>query len=318
MSGPVSQGEEIDVTDAACGAAVELHPGRESTVGEIPVRRVLPLRGRRTVGPWCFADHMGPVAVTEDRGIDVGPHPHTGLQTATWLVRGEALHRDSLGTEQLLRPGQLNLMTAGRGVSHSEEATGRYRGELAGIQLWIAQPEATRHGPPDFEHHAELPRVAHGAVEATVFVGALGDAASPARRDTDHLGAELRVQPGPPAAVPVRPEHEHALVVLEGAASVDGTVVEPGHLATVGVGRDELRVAAVEASGTGPAVAVLLGGVPIEDELVMWWNFVARSREEVEQARLDWNEPADPPRFGTVASPLDRIPAPRPHWLPRA
>jgi redox-sensitive bicupin YhaK (pirin superfamily) len=310
MSGPVSQGEEVDVRDADCAAGVEVHPGRESTVGEIPVRRVLPLRGRRTVGPWCFADHMGPVAVTEDHGIDVGPHPHIGLQTATWLVRGEALHRDSLGTEQLLRPGQLNLMTAGRGVSHAEEATGAYRGELAGIQLWIAQPEATRHGEPAFEHHAELPTVTLGSATATVFVGSLAGVESPARRDTDHLGAELRLGRGR-AALPLDPAHEHALVVLEGALDVDGAHLEPGRLATAGRGRHELVLDA-----PADAVAVLLGGVPLPDELVMWWNFVGRSRDEVARAGADWNGPDAAARFGSVASGLARIDAPRPHWLP--
>ena len=118
-----------------------------------------PQRHRRTVGPWCFEDHMGPTEVTPTRGLDVGPHPHIGLQTVTWLTEGEVLHKDSLGTEQLIKPGQVNLMTAGRGVVHSEEATGSYGGRLQGVQLWVAQPSQTRATDPAFEHHAELPRL---------------------------------------------------------------------------------------------------------------------------------------------------------------
>jgi quercetin 2,3-dioxygenase len=148
MSGPVST-VDASPTDAVAStvkpACVEITPSRESVVGAMRVRRALPRIGRRTVGAWCFADHMGPELVTETRGLDIGPHPHTGLQTVTWLVAGEVLHRDSLGSEQVIRARQLNLMSAGQGVTHSEEATGRYRGRLHGVQLWVAQPEATRH-----------------------------------------------------------------------------------------------------------------------------------------------------------------------------
>jgi len=287
-------------------AGVELVAGHEALVGEIPVRRVLPRRPRRTVGAWCFADLMGPSPVTEDRGIDIGPHPHTGLQTVTWLVEGEVLHRDSLGIEQLIRPGQLNLMTAGHGVSHSEEASPRYRGALSGIQLWVAQPEATRHGPPAFEHHAELPRLDLGPSTATVLVGDLAGTASPARRDTDHVGVDLVLGPGI-TEVPLVPDHEHAVVVLDGEVAVAGTVAAAGVLAHLGTGRDELALAAAT-----PARVVLLGGVPFPEELVMWWNFVARSRDEIDESCRSWAD--DDGRFGTVASPLARIPAPARPW----
>lgn len=306
MSGPVSADEALDVSDDPQHLGVEVFESRESTVGEIRVRRALPLRARRTVGSWCFADHMGPVEVTRTRSIDVGPHPHTGLQTATWLVEGEALHRDSLGTEQLLRAGELNLMTAGNGVSHSEEATGSYAGTLDGIQLWIAQPEATRHGPPAFEHHPELPALELGTSRARVIVGELEGVSSPARRDTDHMAVELDMRPGT-TVVPLRDGYEHALIVLRGRVEVDGEVVEPGRFAVAGEGRDEVGIVAAE-----PTVAILLGGVPFPEELVMWWNFVGRSRDEVAAAGDDWN--AFHERFGSVQSPLGRIPAPRPHW----
>src|SRR3954471_4162658 len=161
MSGPL---DAVDSTTAATTTAaqapsVEVTDGREAVVGTTTVRRVLPRRSRRTVGAWCFVDHMGPLSVTPDRGVDIGPHPHIGLHTVTWLLAGEMLHHDSIGSEQMVRPGQLNLMTAGRGVAHAEEGTSSYRGDLHGVQLWVAQPDSTRHGAPAFEHHSELPQV---------------------------------------------------------------------------------------------------------------------------------------------------------------
>jgi quercetin 2,3-dioxygenase len=276
-------------------------------VGVMSVRRALPRRARRTVGHWCFADHLGPLAVTEDQGPDVAPHPHIGLQTVTWLIAGEILHRDSLGSEQPIRPGQLNLMTAGHGVSHSEEHTGHYRGYLHGIQLWVAQPEATRHGPAAFEHHGALPRVELDRAVATVLVGDLGGTASPARRDTDHLGAELELRPGH-AVVPVDPAFEHALIVADGALRVDGQVLTPGHLGYLGEGRDELVIEVVE-----PTRAMLLGGVPMDGPPLMFWNFVARTRDEIAHAYREWQDGDQ--RYGTVASSLARIPSPVPPWV---
>jgi hypothetical protein len=244
--------------------------------------------------------------VAEDQGVDVAPHPHMGLQTVTWLLAGEIVHRDSLGSEQVIRPGQLNLMTAGHGVSHSEERTGRYRGDLHGVQLWVAQPEGTRHGTAAFEHHAELPQVEIGDLTATVLAGSLAGATSPARRDTDHVGASLAVRAGR-SVLPVDPGHELAVVVLDGAVVVDGTPVTPGHLAYLGLGRDELAVEATE-----PAVAVLVGGAPFESPIVMWWNFVGRTREEIGEAQRDWMAESD--RFGRVDSSLPRIPVGPPPW----
>jgi quercetin 2,3-dioxygenase len=284
---------------------LELTDSRDASVGAIRVRRALPTKGRRTVGAWCFADHMGPAEVTETHGLDVGPHPHTGLQTVTWLVAGEVLHRDSLGSEQTIAPGQLNLMTAGHGVSHSEEATGSYRGAVHGIQLWVAQPETTRHGAAAFEHHAELPRYELRGATATVLVGALGDVESPARHDTDLVGVELVVRDA--TVVPLRRDFEHALVVLDGAVAVGDAIVEPGRLAYLAPGTDELPV-----SVRAPARLMLLGGEPFEARPVMWWNFVARTHEELDAAYQAWR--TDDGRFGRVASPLDRIETPPPWW----
>jgi quercetin 2,3-dioxygenase len=309
MSGPVGT---VDAPPAEAQASavrpacVEITPSRESVVGAMRVRRALPRVGRRTVGAWCFADHMGPELVTETRGLDIGPHPHTGLHTVTWLVAGEVLHRDSLGSEQVIRAGQLNLMTAGQGVTHSEEATGRYRGQLHGVQLWVAQPEGTRHREAAFEHHSALPQVELDHAVATVLVGELAGAVSPARRDTPLVGVDAALQPGT-GPWPLDPAFEHALVVLEGAVLAGDQLVRPGELAYLGIGRDQVVLSAAE-----PARLLLLGGEPFSEPVLMWWNFVVRSRDELDRAYRNWQ--ADAPRFGRLRSPLARIPAPKPFW----
>ncbi len=303
MSGPAP-------ADAALGGEpagqqpLEVLEGKEAQVGSARVRRALPLRRRRTVGAWCFADHLGPMA-GPDQGLDIGPHPHTGLATVTWLLEGELLHRDSLGSEQPVAPGQLNLMHAGRGVSHAEEQV-RPGGRMHGAQLWVAQPEATRHGDGGFEHHGDLPQAEVPGGVATVLIGALAGATSPARADTPLLGADLALQAAT-STWGLEPSYEHALVVLDGAVVVDDTEVVPGQLAHLGTGRQELVLTA-----DAPARVLLLGGEPFEAPLVMWWNWVGRTREEMVEAHRAWAQ--DDGRFGRVDSRLPRIPAPNPPW----
>ncbi len=169
---------------------MEITEARAAEVGGLPVRRALPRAPRRTVGAWCFIDHFGPAGTERSDSMQVGPHPHVGLQTVTWLLEGEVLHTDSLGSEQVIRPGQLNLMTAGRGIAHAESA--RPSTGCHGIQLWIAQPGATRTGPSAFEHHAELPQARFGDIVATVLVGELAGTTSPARHDTLNPRSFLR------------------------------------------------------------------------------------------------------------------------------
>jgi redox-sensitive bicupin YhaK (pirin superfamily) len=316
MSGPVGATDaQPDVAECGHpgGPTVDALPSRTATVGGLEVRRALPRRQRRTIGAWCFADHFGPTSSGAGGGIRVGPHPHTGLQTVTWLAEGEVVHTDSLGSEQLIRPGQLNLMTAGRGVAHAEQAPPTYRGALHGIQLWIAQPDVTRYHDPSLAHHAELPVAEYGPCRATVLIGNLAGVRSPARRETGLLGVELAAAGGPwagqQAVIPLHRQFEHGLIVLAGEIAVGDGVVRPGALAYLGRGRDELTLGL--ASGTR---ALLLGGRPFGEDLLMWWNFVARTRGEIEQAWTEWRHGT--PRFGLVASELDRIVAPRPSWLP--
>src|SRR5262245_46525857 len=315
MSGPVAATDAApDVAEPGHpkGPVVELVPSRAASVGGVEVRRALPRRQRRTIGAWCFADHFGPVpAAPPGGGMQVGPHPHTGLQTVTWLVEGEVVHTDSLGSEQPIRPGQLNLMTAGRGVAHAEQTPAGQAGLLHGIQLWVAQPDATRQRAPAFAHHADLPVAAYGLCRATVLIGDLAGVRSPAVPEVDLLGVELAAVTATDAALPVDAGFEHGVIVLTGEVAVGGERVGAGVLAYLGRGRDELVLGLSAGSR-----ALLLGGRPFGEALLMWWNFVARTRGEIEEAWRDWEGGAA--RFGPVASDLASIPAPRPSWLPDA
>lgn len=308
MSGPVTTADVSPVV--ADGShptppSIEITDSRDERVGQVRVRRALPRKGRRTVGGWCFADHMGPADVTENSGLDVGPHPHIGLQTVTWLIDGQVLHLDSLGSEQVIKPGQLNLMTSGTGVSHAEEAAGHYRGTLEGIQLWIALPELTRHGPSAFEHHEELPVAETDGAVATVLIGDFADLTSPARHDSPLVGVDLNLHRS--ATVPLRREWEYAVVVLDGTVGIGGRSLAPGKLGYIGRGRDEIRLEVRE-----PTRAVLVGGEPFKEPIVMWWNFVARNLAEIDDAYESWARQDD--RFGHVRSKLPLIPATQPYW----
>jgi redox-sensitive bicupin YhaK (pirin superfamily) len=285
---------------------VEVHPSRNQTVGAMTVRRALPWHGRRTVGAWCFVDHFGPVGAPQADAMQIGPHPHIGLQTVTWLLEGELVHTDSIGSEQRIRPGQLNLMTAGRGIAHAEAGVAGTGGSH-GAQLWVALPEETRQGEPAFEHHPSLPEVDVGDGCATVLLGELAGTRSPARADTPIVGADVVVAAGG-TTLPLEVAWEHAVVVLDGELRVDGDAIAPGALGYLAPGLDEI---AVEASSA--ARFLLLGGEPFPWKPVIWWNFVGRDRDEVAQARADWHAP-DEARFAPVASALPRVPAPEVPW----
>jgi quercetin 2,3-dioxygenase len=303
VSGPITA-EDVNATSVepvrTRGRVLEVTPSRLADVGGVSVRRALPRRGRRTVGAWCFLDHFGPAGLE----MNVGPHPHIGLQTVTWLLEGDILHTDSLGSEQRIRPGQLNLMTAGRGVAHAEVSV--VQGTTHGVQLWIAQPDATRHAVPAFEHHAELPLVNAGGWTGTVVTGEFAGVRSPARADTPLVGVDLAGGRGA-AQLPLDAGFEHALVVLTGAVEVEGALIQPGALVYLGTGREALRLEALEA-----VRLLLIGGEPFGVEPLMWWNYVARTREEIEQAHRDWETESQ--RFGQVRSNLARMPSPAPVW----
>ena len=281
---------------------LELTRARTAAVGEISVRRLLPLRLRRSVGAWCFVDHYGPVSVDGVTGMAVPPHPHIGLQTVTWLMAGNVLHRDSLGSEQMIRPGQLNLMTAGRGIAHAEESPAEHDPQLHGVQLWVALPDASRLTEPAFEHHAELPVTQVGRLAMTVLLGELAGAPglrSPATTFSDIVGAEVVALTDARERVALEPSFEHVVFVTSGAASVAGTELAPGSLLYLPPGRDLLPVQA--SAGTA---AMLLGGVPLAEQLLMWWNFVARTPQEIAAAVAGWQQGIFGEVSGYAGAPL--------------
>jgi quercetin 2,3-dioxygenase len=290
--------------DVAAAPLLEAYPPRQADLGGgLVVRRALPHRGRRLVGPWCFLDHYGPLAFDAGKPMDVAPHPHIGLQTVTWLIEGEALHRDSLGYERVIRPGQLNLMTAGRGIAHSEETPPRHSRRLHGLQLWVALPSAHRHVAPAFNHHGELPTATLGACRAIVLTGELAGVRSPAKTYSRLVGAELAAGRDGRTDVPLDRSFEHAIMLIEGGVALDGRALEPDTLYYLGTGREQVSLA-VQAGGH----LLLLGGEPFGERILMWWNFVARTPEEIAEARTDWEEHR---RFGEVGTYVGgRIPAP--------
>jgi len=271
--------------------------------GGLTVRRALPNRARRLIGAWCFLDHFGPLAVAGDSRLDVPPHPHIGLQTVTWLISGEVLHRDSLGNEQLIRPGQLNIMTAGHGIAHSEESPEAADDELHGAQLWLALPDRDRGCEPAFAHHAELPAKQAGEARVTVFAGEYDGLASPARLYSPVVGLELNIAADESLDLPLNAEFEHGILVLDGWLDCGRQRLDRGTLFYAAPGRRALTLEAK--NGTR---AIVVGGRPMEESVLLWWNFVARTGEEMRQAREDW-QAGD--RFGTVEGyPGQRLEAP--------
>jgi hypothetical protein len=263
------------------------------------VHRTLPQRGLPTVGPWCFVDLFGP---TFER-MNVLPHPHTGLQTVTWPLAGEIRHRDSRGSDVVLRPGELNLMTSGDGVSHSEVSVSRGPALMHGIQLWVALPDNRRNGPSNFEHHAELPKVSRDGWSATVVMGTFDGVSSPATTYSPMVGVELKVRAGR-LTVPLNPDFEHAVLAVDGQVIVDDVDVAHRQMYYLAPGRDQASI-----DVRNDATLLLIGGAPFKEELVMWWNFIGRTHEDIAQARADWE--AESERFGYVDGHNgERIPAP--------
>ncbi len=296
---------EVGRDDRPVATDAELLDGAPVALGGprgLPVTRTLPNKQRRTVGAWCFLDAYGPHDLAVSDGMRVGPHPHMGLQTVSWLTAGEVLHRDSLGHLQEIRPGRLNLMTAGRGISHSEETPAVHSGVLAGVQLWVALPDSDRDRPPAFTHHDDLPVAAGPGFRATVLMGEFDGVVSPARTFTPLAGAEVALTGGP-GSLPLRADFEYAVLALDGAVTVDGVPLKPGPLLYLEPGRSALRF-----EKSSPVRLMLLGGEPFAERLVMWWNFVGRTHEDIAAAREDWESGS---RFGAVHGYAGgRIPAP--------
>lgn len=293
------------------GPRSQLLTAREVPLGGVRamnVRRVLPHREVPTIGAWCFLDRFGP----DDVRMRVEPHPHIGLQTVTWPLVGEVRHRDTVGSDVVLRRGQLNLMTAGNGVAHSEYSVGDGPVPLDALQLWVALPASARTGAAGFEHHAALPGLTLPAedgpdAEVTVVLGEYEGIRSPATAFTPIVGAEIRLGPGTRVSLPLRIGWEHGIMLVEGDAHAAAVELPVGDVLFLGDSRDNAEVYSEDG-----ALLFLLGGEPFPDDLVMWWNFAAGTHEEIVRAREDWESAeAAAARFGHVVGHGDeRIPAP--------
>jgi quercetin 2,3-dioxygenase len=285
---------EACVALGAKDGRVESYPNRELTLGSLAISRALPVKQRRLVGPWCFLDRFGPLTFSKGKPMDVAPHPHIGLQTVTWLLQGEVMHDDSLGYESILRPGGVNVMTSGNAIAHAEQTPGDNSGQLSGVQLWVALPDSHRHMSATFEHIAQVPVIESPAGRVQVFAGALQGETSPAVHFSEILGADLHVHAGHTLTLPLRATFEHALLVLSGDITLDSEPLEERVLYYVGTTRSAASV-----SSRNGGRLLLIGGPPFPETILMWWNFVARTEEEIAQARADWEAGQ---RFGNVTA----------------
>ncbi len=297
---------DANCTDAPSPAIELLIEGRARDLGGgMVVRRTLPAIARRRVGPFVFFDQMGPVDVPPGLGFDVRPHPHIALATVTFLFEGEILHRDSLGSKQAIRPGDVNWMVAGRGIVHSERASDEARRagqRLHGIQCWVGLPTELEEAEPRFEHHpaASIPRVTSEDSRLDVIAGTAYGLRSPAGVLSPTLYVHGRLEAG--ALLTIEDEHEErALYVVEGEVECDGCVLHPGTMAVLRPG------GAIAARARSMARVMLLGGAPLVGERHMFWNFISSSKERLELAKRDWAEE----RFPTIeGDDQERIPLP--------
>jgi redox-sensitive bicupin YhaK (pirin superfamily) len=285
-------------------ASLLIEPRMRDLGDGFAVRRVLPFRLRRHVGPFVFFDHFGPIDLAPGRGMDVRPHPHIGLATVTYLFEGAIAHRDSLGSEQVIRPGDVNWMTAGRGIVHSERtpAPERAAGQrMHGIQTWVALPRASEQVEPAFFHHpaATLPQAEQDGVRLRVIAGTAFGMESPVRVFAPTLYVDARLRAG--AALRMPSEHEErALYLIDGDVRVDGAPLPTRHMLVLPGGAQPL----IEA--TGQAHVLLCGGAPLDGERHLWWNFVASDPALIERAKADWRAQ----RIGTVPGDDEFIPLP--------
>ena len=301
--------ETPEMMTTAADHGLEVIAPRDVPLGgprAMTVRRTLPNKSRTTIGAWCFLDHYGPDRVEVTGGMVVPPHPHIGLQTVSWLFAGDIEHRDSTGAHALVAPGEVNLMTAGWGIQHSEVSTPTTH-TLHGVQLWVALPEGARNMPPQFDRATAVTHLLKGG-SVHLFVGSLpGLSGVNLPTFTPLVGAELSVEANSTLTVPLDPRFEHGLLVDHGEVQVNGAVVGDHHLVYCAPGQSTLQITA----GDSQSRLILIGGTPFTEEIVMWWNFVGRSHEEIEQARNQWQEGLvkGSPRFGHLEH-MSPLPAP--------
>lgn len=305
------QGTQPEGTGGTPTSAVTLLPRMVPLGGgsSIEVRRVLPGRPIRAIGPWCFLDHYGPTGTP----MEVGPHPHCGIQTVSWLLHGAITHRDSLGHKAVVRAGELSLMTAGVGIAHSEHSRVPSP-DLLGVQLWLALPDRSRDCQPAYEHLESLPADRSEGIVASVLMGALLGLESPAQTLWPTVAAALELPGGAETSLALDPSFEYGVLAVAGSAEVSGAQITPGRLRYLGWGNRSVAVASRNGSHL-----LLIGGEPMSEPILMWWNFVARSHDEIVQAREEWESGR---RFGQVVDDQSRRmsapPIPPIHLLPRA
>lgn len=291
----------------ACDAIENLIVPRASDIGGFSVRRALPTRDRRLVGPFIFFDRMGPAILKAGEALDVKPHPHIGLSTVTYLFDGEIKHRDSLGTEVVVRPGDINLMTAGRGIVHSERTPENLRGHplsMSGLQTWLALPDNKEEIAPDFSHteREAMPLIDIAGATGRVVIGDFAGLRSPVKTFTDTLYADLSLTPG--AKFPFPADHEErAIYILSGSLEVAGDVFAADQLLAFRAG-DDITLK----GGVDGCHIMLFGGAALNSRRYIWWNFVSSSKERIEQAKEEWRTG----RFDIVPGDEDEfVPLPR-------
>lgn len=277
---------------------------RERDLGGFSVRRVLPYAGGRMVGPFIFFDHLGPVRFAPGQGIDVRPHPHINLATVTYLFEGEIVHRDSLGFVQPIRPGDVNWMTAGSGIVHSERTSAEEKDSgprLHALQSWVALPRVHEEVAPAFHHHpaTSLPEIACSGGRVRVIAGEIAGQRSPVETFSEMFYVDAALDDGAAFALPAN-LGERALYVVDGSVSVDGAALSSAEMGVLASGGD------IEVRANGPTRLVALGGRPLDGPRHIWWNFVSSSKERIEQAKADWTAG----RFAAVPDDDEFIPLP--------
>lgn len=296
--------EGADAEDSPNPSVETIIVPRARDLGGFEVRRALPSARRQMIGPFIFWDQMGPAVFKAGTGIDVRPHPHIGLATLTYLFEGQILHRDSLGSIQAIDPGEVNWMTAGRGIVHSERTAPEVRlsdAPLFGIQSWIALPERNEETDPGFAHHAAaaLPTLEAEGKRVRIIAGSLYGETAPVKTFSEMVYADAALEPG--ASLPVPAEHvERAIYVAQGAIAIAGDRFEAGRLLVLRTG-DAITVTAETA-----ARVLIFGGEPMDGPRHIWWNFVSKSRDRIEQAKADWRAG----RFEAVPGETEFIPLP--------
>jgi len=282
---------------------ITAYVNRKTHLGDLQIHRALPIRERRMVGPWCFLDRFGPIAFGKEKPMNVPPHPHIGLQTVSWLMEGEVLHTDSLEYQAIVRPGGVNVMTAGKGIAHAEETPVENGGSLSGVQLWVALPDEFRNTDPSFTNTNQVPTLESKAGIIQLFAGRLEGATSPASYFSEILGIEVQIHAHQTIILPLQRHFEHAALLLHGNCSVEEQPLDANALYYLGACRESLSI-----SSQDGCRILLIGGPPFPEKILMWWNFVARTPEEISQARTDWETHS---RFGKVSGTrLERLSAP--------